>query len=62
LTQENQVLSDKVEDLTAKSGKSIKLQIENGKLKKQVEFFRSNLARVLEFIEKFNLEKNLKRF
>jgi hypothetical protein len=62
LTQEVQSLTAENKDLKAKSGKSIKLQIENAKLKKQVEFFKSNLARVLEFIEKFNFEEKLEAF
>ena len=58
LKAENRELSEKVEDLTEKSGKSIRLQIENDKLKQRV----SLLDKILEFIDRLGLREKLDLF
>jgi regulator of replication initiation timing len=58
LEQTNSELVAKVEDLTVKSGKSIKLQIENDKLKQRV----SLLDKILEFIDRLGLREKLDLF
>jgi hypothetical protein len=62
LKAENRDLSDKVVDLTAKAGKSIKLQIENEQLQKKVGFLQSMLDKVLDFVAKFGLREKLEQF
>jgi regulator of replication initiation timing len=62
LTQENRELTAKVEDLKAKSGKSIKLQIENDNLKKKIGVLQNSLDWVMKFIEKFDLSERLESF
>lgn len=58
LKQANSELVAKVKDLKIKSGKSIKLQIENDKLKQRV----SLLDKILEFIDRLGLREKLELF
>jgi len=62
LKQENQKLSEVVEDLNRKCGKTIKLTLENAELKKKISFLQNRLAQVLEFVEKLGLKERLEAF
>jgi regulator of replication initiation timing len=62
LTQENQALVAENKDLKAKSGNSIKMQIEYGKLRQKLNTLESTLSRIYDFLERFNLRERLEEF
>jgi len=62
LKQENQTLSADNAKLKAQYGKTIHLTMENEKLKNEVGFLKNSLAKIMEFIERFNLKERLDLF